>query len=181
MWQEGRWLKSGGKSLIARLKGVGVPAFLAAIWYGCVSIQPEFVAVLVSSPHISLTTRCIKDNNPFNMRLIRGVMLAALIIGLFPATVFSSPEAGGGAGAYSKEDIEKMEQAIKSGKTVSLGKGNQWSVSGTGTGSDSAEAILAKFEHLPGGQTAVKIARKIISMYREYLDKIEVFAKNIGL
>jgi len=84
-----------------------------------------------------------------------------------------------GKGGFSQAEIEKMDKAIKAGNTVTLKEGGNWTVSGTGTG--DYEAILAKFENMPGGKTATMLGRKIITMYREYLDKIEAFAKSIGL
>lgn len=107
-----------------------------------------------------------------------------MVLGLAGA-ILSVPvlavEKAGGLGGYSQEDIAKMEKAVKDGKTISLGQGKEWTISATGEGAVDSEALLAKYEHLPGGKTMVAVARKIITMYRVYLDKIEAFADHIGL
>jgi hypothetical protein len=111
------------------------------------------------------------------MKFLRGALVAVLLAGVMSGPAFSANKPG--VGTYSAEDIEKMEKAVKSGKTVSLGKGQQWSVSETGE--TDPEAVLAKFENLPGGKYAVKAGRYIISMYKFYLCKMEAFIRDIGL
>lgn len=115
------------------------------------------------------------------MKLFMRVIMVVLLSGALSGPVIAAGADGNAGGSYSKEDIEQMEQVVKSGKTVSLGKDGGWSISGTGTAAEDPESMLAKFEHLPGGKTAVAIGRKIISMYKEYLAKLEVYARDIGI
>lgn len=106
-------------------------------------------------------------------------MVGALALTVLSSPAVSSQNTGNGAGKYTKAEIEKMDQAVKSGKTVSLGKNGEWSVSGTG-GMDPG-AMLARFERLPGGKAATKVGHRIISIYREYLEKLEAFVRNLGI
>lgn len=71
------------------------------------------------------------------------------------------------------DEYEKMTKDLKEGKPLDAA-GKKFTLSETGD-------MLAKFEHLPGGKTAVAIGRKIIVMYREYLDKLMAFVREIDM